>query len=56
MTTEYIYMFSINLWSKQIISLYSISWLVCQTENECVYRAVGVETLNKIRDSFCLQV
>jgi len=56
MTTEYIYMFSINLRRKQIISVYSINWLVCITETECLYRAVGAESLNKIRDNFRLQV
>jgi hypothetical protein len=31
-----------------IISLYSINWLVCITETECVYCAVRTESLNEI--------
>jgi len=32
-----------------IISLYSINWLVCITETECVYCAVRAESLNIIK-------
>jgi hypothetical protein len=32
-----------------IISLYSINWLVCITETECVYCAVRTGSLNKIQ-------
>ena len=36
-----------DLRTKAIISLYSINWLVCITETECVYCAVRAKFLNK---------
>ena len=38
-----------------IISLYSINWLVCITETECVYCAVRPEYSSTIRVKFSLQ-
>ena len=38
------------IWEQTaIISLYSIKWLVCITETECVYCAVRTESLNTSR-------
>jgi len=36
-----------------IISLYSINWLVCITETECVYCAVRTELLTFNNSTFC---
>ena len=36
-----------------IISLYSINWLVCITETECVYCAVQTEHLTFSNSTFC---
>ena len=36
-----------------IISLYSINWLVCITETECVYCAIRTEHLTLINSTFC---
>ena len=42
------------IWEQaSIISLYSINWLVCITETECVYFAVRTEHLTFINSSFC---
>jgi hypothetical protein len=47
--TQYIYMFCVDLRIKAIISLYSINWLVCITETECVYCAVRTGSLSIIQ-------
>ena len=38
-------LFCMDLRTKAIISLYSINWLVCRTETECVYCAVRTGSL-----------
>ena len=41
-----VYMCSVRIWEQTaIISLYSINWLVCITETECVYCAVRTGSL-----------
>ena len=43
-----VFMCFVRIWEQTaIISLYSINWLVCITETECVYCAVRTEHLNK---------
>jgi len=42
------------IWEQTaIISLYSINWLVCITETECVYCAVRTEHLTLTNSTFC---
>jgi hypothetical protein len=42
------------IWEQTaIISLYSINWLVCITETECVYCAVRTEHLTFTNSTFC---
>jgi len=42
------------IWEQiAIISLYSINWLVCITETECVYCAVRTELLTLTNSTFC---
>ena len=44
-----VFMCFVWIWEQTaIISLYSINWLVCITEKECVYCAVRTERLNMI--------
>ena len=44
-----VFMCFVWIWEQTaIISLYSINWLVCITETECVYCAVRTECLNVI--------
>ena len=39
----------VRIWEQTaIISLYSINWLVCVTETECVYCAVRAEVLTTV--------
>ena len=45
-----VFMCFVWIWEQTaIISLYSINWLVCITETECVYCAVRTESLYLIR-------
>jgi len=44
----------VRIWEQTaIISLYSINWLVCITETECVYCAVRTEHLTFTNYTFC---
>ena len=51
-----VFMCFVWIWEQTaIISLYSINWLVCITETECVYCAVRTGSLYRIRFYFCLE-
>jgi hypothetical protein len=51
-----VFMCFVWIWEQTaIISLYSINWLVCITETECVYCAVRTVSLNTIQVEFRLQ-
>ena len=42
------------IWEQTtILSLYTINWLVCIIEAECVYCAVRAASLNKLRVTYC---
>jgi hypothetical protein len=48
------FMFSVWIWKQTaIISPYSINWLVCISETECVYCAVRTEHLTFSNSTFC---
>ena len=49
-----VFMCFVWFWDQTaIISLYSINWLVCVTETECVYCAVRTEHLTFTNSTFC---
>jgi len=49
-----VFMCFVWIWEQTaIISLYSITWLVCVTETECVYCAVRTEHLTFTNSTFC---
>ena len=49
-----VFMCFVWIWEQTaIISLYSINWLVCITETECVYCAVRTEHLTFTNSTFC---
>ena len=49
-----VFMCVVWIWEQTaIISLYSINWLVCITETECVYCAVRTEHLTFTNSTFC---
>ena len=49
-----VFMCFVWIWEQTaIISLYSINWLVCVTETECVYCAVRIEHLTFTNSTFC---
>jgi hypothetical protein len=50
-----VFMCFVCIWEQTaIISLYSINWLVCITETECVYCAVRTGSLNVMQVILCL--
>ena len=54
--TVWMFMYFVWIWEQtEIISLYSINWLVCITETECVYCAVRTGYLNVIQFDFRFQ-
>ena len=53
--TQYICVFVWISEQTALISLYSINWLVCITETECIYCAVRAESLNNIHITCSLQ-